>query len=97
MKNKQRIFAKALSQLEEKEYSCNSLGSAIAPNDCDDPERKAAVEKYRTMYGFGGEAGYTGDGMDSFLLAVTDRKEKDTFGLRILLLSFAYEAWSDVD
>jgi len=94
MKNKRQIFKKAMADIEEEGYSCNCLGLAIAPHS-ENPERVAVVEKYRAMFGFDGEKGYNG-GEDHFLVAVTDRKEKDIFGLRILLLGFACEAWGDV-
>ena len=96
MKNKRQIFKKAIADIEEEGYSCNCLGFAIAPKDSGNLERVAAVEKYRAMFGFGGEAGYNNDGNDKFLLAVTERREKEIFSLRILLLGFACEAWSDV-
>lgn len=96
MKNKQRIFTKAMSMVENEEYSCNCLGDAIALDDCENPERVAAVERYRAMYGFGGEAGYDGT-IDRFLMAVIKQDNDDQiFGLRILLLGFACEAWDDV-
>jgi len=95
MKDKRKIFKKAMSDVEEEGYSCNCLGFAIAPDDCMDPERVAAVMKYRAMFGFG----YDNDDVssaDHFLLAVDNQENKDVFGLRILLLGFACEAWSDV-
>jgi len=95
MKNKRQIFKKAMANVEKEGYSCNCLGFAIHPNNSENPERVAVVEKYRALFGFGGEKGYNG-GEDHFLVAVTDRKDKDIFGLRILLLGFACEAWGDV-
>jgi len=91
MKNKRQIFKKAMTNVEEEVYSCNALGFAIAPDNSMDPERTAAVAKYRTMFGFGETYG-----TDDFLIAVDNPKNKDIFGLRILLLGFACEAWSDV-
>jgi len=96
MKNKKRIFKKAMSLVKSEAYSCNCLGFAIDRNYSDNPERIATVDKYRYIYGFNGENWFNDFGNDAFLMAVEDGKEKNVFGLRILLLSFAEQVWNDV-
>lgn len=95
MKNKHRVFSKALRILEAEEYSCNALAFSVS-KDANSPDRKYAIAKYRYIYGFGdAHAGYV---PDLFLIAVDDDdgKVKDPFGLRILLLGFAEQVWNDV-
>ena len=47
MKNKKRVFKKAMSLVETEGYSCNCLGFAVNRDDSDDPERVATVDKYK--------------------------------------------------
>lgn len=95
MKYKHRVFSKALRILEEEDYSCNALAFAIAPGDPLDSDREAAIHKYRDIYGFTGENRLDENDCDAFLMAVEN--ERDSFGLRILLLSLAEVAWDDFD
>ena len=94
MKNKHRVFLKALRTLEEEEYSCNALAFAVS-EDAGSPVRKQTITKYRYIYGFEYDAN---SGVDPFLIAVDNDngRVKDSFGLRVLLLGFAEQVWDDV-
>ena len=97
MKNKNKVFKKALEVLESKEFSCNALRQAISDiNKVNRFDTGYHTKEYREMFGF--PQFYNDGGFDPFVQAVGKHcsGSDEAFEFRVLLLSLAQVAWDDV-
>ena len=97
MKNKDKVFERALEVLEAEKFSCNALRKGIRNiNDMDLLGTVQHTREYREMFGF--IPGDDGDDIDPFVRAINKHcsDQVSAFEFRVLLLSLAQVAWDDI-
>ena len=96
MKNKDKVFERALEVLEGSKFSCNALRQALLDINMDFLGTIQHTREYRKMFGF--IPGADGGDLDPFMKAINNHcsGKDEAFEFRILLLSLAQVAWDDI-